>query len=118
MLPVNTVKRFISGDFENAILSGRMVEDNLILRLHLSEETKDNFGVIPYYSDNFNKIINESYQLSNELLDEFLESNEVLGVTYRAKEPHHFDKYCIKINGTRNLTLAFEGLESEACEIG
>lgn len=110
MISKKDLKRFINDDFENAILSGRIIDDNLVLRLYLKEKSKNLYAINSFYNDYFDKILKNSYECANMFLDKFLMDNSVVSVNYIANIPQHHNKQCIRINcECRSLVLAFEG---------
>lgn len=109
MIKIEDIKRFLSNDFRNAILSGRVIDGKLDLRLSLKEKSNIKYQGIPCYSENLFMIRKDSIALCNYLFDVFLANNTIIGVSYFVPNQYHDDKTCFDIK-TENgkFTLAFK----------
>lgn len=97
MMDIQKLRRFLSNDFRNAILSIREKDGELIPRLTLKEKSKLNGSYIGTYSEDLKKIRKESLNACNYMLDNFLANHTVIGVKYFTYNQYHPDKTCFDI---------------------
>lgn len=107
MIEVKKIKNFVSGNFCDAVLSGRLKDDKIELNLKLdSEDLK--YKSIPIYSTDFELLRNNPTMLIEYLLDNYLNNNTIIGIDYFTEIPHHFSKIGFNIhslNGTFSIAL-------------
>ena len=109
MIKIEDIKRFVSNDFQNAILSGKIVNGKLELRLNLKEKSNIHYSAIPCYSEDLFAIRKDPIVLCNYLFDVFLANNRIIGVSYFTQNVYHDDKTCFDIETEHGkLTLAFK----------
>ncbi len=97
MMDIQKLRRFLSNDFRNAILSIREKDGELIPRLTLKEKSKLNGSYIGTYSEDLKKIRKEPLNACNYMLDNFLANHTVIGVKYFTYNQYHPDKTCFDI---------------------
>ncbi|MEG2322174.1 MAG: hypothetical protein RSB71_01615 [Bacilli bacterium] len=109
MVTISNIQRFINGDFKNAVLSGRYVNNKLETRLSIPGSNGIKYNSISMYGCDLDKLRSNPKELCPTLLDSFLLNNHISGCNYRAFINHYLDKKCVVINGEkRTFTLAFE----------
>ena len=96
-MDIQKLRRFLSNDFRNAILSIREKDGELIPRLTLKEKSKLNGSFIGTYSEDLKKIRKEPLNACNYMLDNFLANHTVIGVKYFTFNQYHPDKTCFDI---------------------
>ena len=96
-MDIQKLRRFLSNDFRNAILSIREKDGELIPRLTLKEKSKLNGSFIGTYSEDLKKIRKEPLNACNYMLDNFLAKHTVIGVKYFTYNQYHPDKTCFDI---------------------
>ena len=96
-MDIQKLRRFLSNDFRNAILSIREKDGELIPRLTLKEKSKLNGSYIGTYSEDLKKIRKEPLNACNYMLDNFLANHTVIGVKYFTYNQYHPDKTCFDI---------------------
>ena len=96
-MDIQKLRRFLSNDFRNAILSIREKDGELIPRLTLKEKSKLNGSFIGTYSEDLKKIRKEPLNACNYMLDNFLANHTVIGVKYFTYNQYHPDKTCFDI---------------------
>lgn len=96
-MDIQKLRRFLSNDFRNAILSIREKDEELIPRLTLKEKSKLNGSFIGTYSEDLKKIRKEPLNACNYMLDNFLANHTVIGVKYFTYNQYHPDKTCFDI---------------------
>lgn len=97
MMDIQKLRRFLSNDFRNAILSIREKDGELIPRLTLKEKSKLYGSYIGTYSKDLKKIRKEPLNACNYMLDNFLANHTVIGVKYFTYNQYHPDKTCFDI---------------------
>lgn len=97
MMDIQKLRRFLSNDFRNAILSIREKDGELIPRLTLKEKSKLNGSYIGTYSEDLKKIRKEPLNACNYMLDNFFANHTVIGVKYFTFNQYHPDKTCFDI---------------------
>ena len=97
MMDIQKLRRFLSNDFRNAILSIREKDGELIPRLTLKEKSKLNGSYSGTYSEDLKKIRKEPLNACNYMLDNFLANHTVIGVKYFTYNQYHPDKTCFDI---------------------
>ena len=96
-MDIQKLRRFLSNDFRNAILSIREKDGELIPRLTLKEKSKLYGSYIGTYSEDLKKIRKEPLNACNYMLDNFLANHTVIGVKYFTFNQYHPDKTCFDI---------------------
>lgn len=97
MMDIQKLRRFLSNDFRNAILSIREKDGELIPRLTLKEKSKLYGSYIGTYSEDLKKIRKEPLNACNYMLDNFFANHTVIGVKYFTFNQYHPDKTCFDI---------------------
>ena len=97
MMDIQKLRRFLSNDFRNAILSIREKDGELIPRLTLKEKSKLYGSYIGTYSEDLKKIRKEPLNACNYMLDNFLANHTVIGIKYFTFNQYHPDKTCFDI---------------------
>lgn len=97
MMDIQKLRRFLSNDFRNAILSIREKDGELIPRLTLKEKSKLYGSYIGTYSEDLKKIRKEPLNACNYMLDNFLANHTVIGINYFTYNQYHPDKTCFDI---------------------
>lgn len=103
MVDIQKLRRFLSNDFRNAILSIKKIDEKLILRLTLSEKTKLTGNYLDIYSEDLNEIRNNPIKLCNYMLEIFLSNHTIIGVNYFSTNSYHPDKICFDIITTEGI---------------
>ena len=96
-MDIQKLRRFLSNDFRNAILSIREKDGELIPRLTLKEKSKLYGSYIGTYSEDLKKIRKEPLNACNYMLDNFLANHTVIGINYFTYNQYHPDKTCFDI---------------------
>ena len=96
-MDIQKLRRFLSNDFRNAILSIREKDGELIPRLTLKEKSKLYGSYIGTYSEDLKKIRKEPLNACNYMLDNFLANHTVIGIKYFTFNQYHPDKTCFDI---------------------
>lgn len=97
MMDIQKLKRFLSKDFNNAILSIRKKDNQIIPHLTLKEKSKLNGKLIDIYSENIKKLRNNPLKLCDYMLDNFLSNHTVIGIKYFTHNQYHPNKTCFDI---------------------
>ena len=97
MMDIQKLRRFLSNDFRNAILSIREKDGELIPRLTLKEKSKLYGSYIGTYSEDLKKIRKEPLNACNYMLDNFFANHTVIGINYFTYNQYHPDKTCFDI---------------------
>ena len=103
MMDIQKLRRFLSNDFKNAILSIRKKDGEIISRLTLKEKTKLNGNYIGVYSKDLKKVRKEPLIACNYMLDNFLSNHTIIGVKYFTYNQYHPDKTCFDIITTDGI---------------
>ena len=96
-MDIQKLRRFLSNDFRNAILSIREKDGELIPRLTLKEKSKLYGSYIGTYSEDLKKIRKEPLNACSYMLDNFLANHTVIGINYFTYNQYHPDKTCFDI---------------------
>ena len=107
-MDIQKLRRFLSNDFKNAILSIREKDGELISRLTIKEKSKINGPYIGIYTENLKKLRKDSLKLCDYMLDSFLSNHTVIGINYFTRNQYHPDKTCFDIittEGTFTIAL-------------
>ena len=82
MMDILKLRRFLSNDFNNAILSIKEKDGEIIPHLILKEKSQLDERTVGIYSENIKQIRKEPLRLCSYMLNAFLENNTVLGINY------------------------------------
>lgn len=113
---IQKLRRFLSNDFNNAILSIRSKDGKIIPNLSLKEKTKLDGVYIDIYNEDINLLRKNPFQLCNYMLENFLKNHTVIGVKYITSNPCHSDKVCFDIittTGTFTIAVAMDKIKLE-----
>ena len=102
-MDIQKLRRFLSNDFNNAILSIRKKDEEIIPRITLKEKTKLVGEYLDIYSEDLKKIRKEPLKVCNYMLEIFLANHTVIGVNYFTYNQYHPDKTCFDIITTEGV---------------
>lgn len=97
MMDILKLRRFLSNDFNNAILSIKEKNGEIIPHLNLIEKSQLDERTIGIYSENIKQMRKEPLRLCRYMLDSFLENNTVLGINYSYNNPNYPSNKCFDI---------------------
>ena len=111
-MDIQKLRRFLSNDFNNAILSIRKKDDDVVIRLTLREKSELNGNFIGLYSEDINLLKKNQFKLCDYMLEKFLNNNTIIGVKYFTFNHYHPNKDCFDIitnNGV--FTIAIDKID-------
>lgn len=103
MMDIQKLRRFLSNDFRNAILSIREKDGELIPRLTLKEKSKLNGSFIGVYNEDLKEVRKDPLNACNYMLDNFLANHTVIGIKYFTYNQYQPDKTCFDIITTEGV---------------
>ena len=112
MIETNKLKRFLSNDFDNAILSIKQKNGEITTHLTLREKSKLDGNYIDIYNEDVKSLRKKNLELCNYMLENFLNNHIIIGVKYFTYNQYHPDKDCFDIittNGT--FTIAIKDID-------
>lgn len=106
MISVEQLRDFVSGHYTNAVLSGRIQNNKIELKLRMnSRERKKEY--IHLYNVDIECLRRNPFELVNYMINVFLETNTILGTNYFKEVPHHYEKNGFVFCGTdRTFSIA------------
>lgn len=106
MISVEQLRDFVSGHYTNAVLSGRMKDNKIELKLKMnSRERKKEY--IHLYNVDIEVLRKNPSELVNYMITIFLETNTILGTNYFKEVPYHYEKNGFIFCGTdRTFSIA------------
>ena len=91
MIGVEQLRDFVSGHYTNAVLSGRIKNDKIELKLRMnSRERKKEY--IHLYNVDLENLIKNPSELVDYMISVFLETNTIIGTNYFKEVLYHNDK--------------------------
>lgn len=102
MIKVEEIRNFVSGNFKGAVLSGKITNDKVDLKLKLNDSENVSSNYMHIYNENLEELKNNPRELLNYLLDKYLENNTIIGVQYFANVQNHSDKTSFVISGVNS----------------
>jgi len=101
MIKVEQIRNFVSGNFTNAVLSGKMKNGKIDLNLKL--DSADLSGeYMHFYNVDLEAIRKQPEELMNYLIEKYLNNNTIVGVQYFVDIQYHQDKHGFVISGFNN----------------
>lgn len=97
MMDIQKLRRFLSNDFNNAILSIRKKDDEIIPHLTLREKSKLNGTYIDVFGVDIKSLRKKDLELCDYMLENFLSNHTVIGINYFTRNQYHPDKVCFDI---------------------
>lgn len=102
MTEISKIKNFLSGNFKDAILSCKIVNGELSLNLKFYESKSNNKGI-----ENYSDIETDTKALFNHLIDNYLNSGNVIRTSYESA--NESKTCCVIEKEDKTLSLCFEG---------
>ena len=97
MMDIQKLRRFLSNDFNNAILSIRKKDDKIIPHLTLREKSKLNGTYIDVFGVDIKSLRKKDLELCDYMLENFLSNHTVIGINHFTRNQYHPDKVCFDI---------------------
>ena len=97
MMDIQKLRRFLSNDFNNAILSIRKKDDEIIPHLTLKEKSKLNGTYIDVFGVDIKSLRKKDLELCDYMLENFLSNHTVIGINYFTRNQYHPGKVCFDI---------------------
>jgi len=106
MISVEQLRDFVSGHYTNAVLSGRIKNNKVELKLRInSRERKKEY--IHLYNVDLESLRKNPSELVDYMITIFLETNTILGTNYFKEVPYHYEKNGFIFCGTdRTFSIA------------
>lgn len=106
MISVEQLRDFVSGHYTNAVLSGRMKDNKIELKLRMnSRERKKEY--IHLYNIDLDSLRKNPSELVDYMISVFLENNTIIGTNYFKEVPYHYEKSGFTFCGTnRTFSIA------------
>ena len=111
MIDIQKLKRFLSNDFDNAVLDIKKIDGIIIPSLVIEGKTKLKGKYIDIYNEELIKVKKDVKKLCNYMLENFLRNHVVIGASYFTLKQNYPDRNCFDIIMTQGIfTIAISGM--------
>ena len=104
---IDNIRKFISGDFGNATIYGKVIDGNISLDIKL-EGIPDKSWEYDKIDNTLKADIDNKIELFNYFLSNYLENNFLNTVNYFVNDTKHKNKNIFEIEGSRNLKIILD----------